>query len=125
MVFANQVELKNHTRQDHEIEHSIEQSSNDEAEYNRADASASESESSLRCEICGITESTNESLSNHVALHENQLKCVVCGTVLKHRSNLILHMRIHVSHYMVLLTKFNFFFQRILTKMFVLTNRFV
>lgn len=95
MVFANQLELKNHARQAHEIEHC----SNDEAEFSR-DASASESDSNLRCEICGVTESTVESLSDHVALHEDQLKCVVCGTILKHRSNLILHMRIHVSFYL-------------------------
>lgn len=93
MVFANQIELKTHARQDHEIEHL----SNDEAEFSRSDEPIGENENNFRCEICGITENTNNNLAEHIALHENQLKCVVCGTILKHKANLILHMRIHVS----------------------------
>lgn len=86
------MELKTHTRQDHEIEHS----SNDEVEMSRVDSSIKEHEGNFRCDICGFVESTEESLVEHVALHENQLKCVVCGTILKHKGNLVLHMRIHV-----------------------------
>lgn len=92
-IFASQIELRSHARQDHEIEHG----SNDEAEFSRGDVSTSESETNFRCDICGVAENTKESLSEHVALHENQLKCVVCGTILKHKANLVLHMRIHVS----------------------------
>lgn len=92
-LFANQIELRTHTRQDHEIEHC----SNDEAEVSRADAPINETENNFRCDICGTLESTAKSLSDHVALHENQLKCVICGTILKHKANLVLHMRIHVS----------------------------
>lgn len=87
--FANQMELKAHYRQNHEIEHN----SNDEAE----DSTAKENESNFRCDTCGICESSVDSLSEHIALHDNQLKCVVCGTILKHKANLVLHMRIHVS----------------------------
>lgn len=87
------MELRTHTRQDHEIEHC----SNDEAEVSRADAPINETENNFRCDICGTLESTAKSLSDHVALHENQLKCVICGTILKHKANLVLHMRIHVS----------------------------
>lgn len=86
------MELKNHVRQNHEIE----PSSNDEAE-SRAGDIFGEGDNSLRCEICGFIEATAESLANHVALHENKLKCVICNTVLKHRANLVLHMRIHVK----------------------------
>lgn len=84
------MELRAHTRQNHEIEHN---NSNDETE----DSTAKESDNNFRCEICGIFESSSDSLAEHMALHENQLKCVVCGTILKHKANLILHMRIHVS----------------------------
>lgn len=87
--FANQMELRAHTRQNHEIEHN----SNDETE----DSTVKENDNNYRCDICGIFESSTESLAEHIALHENQLKCVVCGTILKHKANLILHMRIHVS----------------------------
>lgn len=87
------MELRTHARNDHEIEHG----SNDEAELIRADATANESEIYFRCDMCGVTESTEQSLVDHVALHENQIKCVVCGTILKHKANLVLHMRIHVS----------------------------
>lgn len=83
------MELRAHTRQNHEIEHN----SNDEAE----ESTAKDNEINFRCDICGIIESSTESLTEHIALHENQLKCVVCGTILKHKANLILHMRIHVS----------------------------
>lgn len=83
------MELRAHTRQNHEIEHN----SNDETE----DSTAKENDNNYRCDICGIFESSTESLAEHIALHENQLKCVVCGTILKHKANLILHMRIHVS----------------------------
>lgn len=86
------MELRTHTRQDHEIEHS----SNDEVEMSRVDSSIKENEGNFRCDICGFVESTEESLVEHVALHDNQLKCVVCGTILKHKGNLVLHMRIHV-----------------------------
>lgn len=89
--FANQMELRAHTRQNHEIG----QNSNDETE----DSTPKEQDTSFRCDICGILESSSESLSEHFALHENQLKCVVCGTILKHKANLVLHMRIHVSFY--------------------------
>lgn len=91
-LFANQMELRTHTRQNHEIE----QSSNDEMELNKTDSTTKDNESQFRCEICGITESSQELLSEHIALHENQFKCVVCGTILKHKGNLVLHMRIHV-----------------------------
>lgn len=92
-LFANQMELRTHTRQDHEIE----QSSNDEVEFSKTDAMVKDAECQFRCEICGVPENSKESLSEHIALHENQLKCVVCGTILKHKGNLVLHMRIHVS----------------------------
>lgn len=96
VIFANNFELRNHARQDHEIEHC----SNDEAEF-----SSSENDSNFRCDICGMTDgiNSNDQLSRHVALHENQLKCVVCGTILKHRANLVLHMRIHVIIISILL----------------------
>lgn len=86
------MELRTHTRQDHEIE----QSSNDEVELTRGDSSHKEDEGNFRCDICGVLESSSELLFEHVALHENQLKCVICGTILKHKGNLVLHMRIHV-----------------------------
>lgn len=92
IVLKNLLELKDHMRETHLIEHS----SNDENES--SDRSASKlDETNFRCELCGMTENTKKSLSEHIALHENQLKCVVCGTKLKHKANLILHMRIHVS----------------------------
>lgn len=88
---ANQMELKAHTRQYHEID----QNSNDETE----ESATKEADSNFRCEICGMTESSLESLQEHIALHDNQLKCVVCGTIVKHKANLFLHMRIHVSFF--------------------------
>lgn len=93
MVFVNQIELRTHARQDHEIE----RLSNDEAEVNHSDEPTSEIENNFRCEICGLTVNSKTSLTEHMALHENQLKCVICGTILKHKANLVLHMRIHVS----------------------------
>lgn len=98
--FANQMELRAHYRQNHEIEHN----SNDEAE----DSTAKENESNFRCDTCGICESSIDSLSEHIALHDNQLKCVVCGTILKHKANLVLHMRIHVSTTFLLLLSLAF-----------------
>lgn len=86
------MELRTHTRRDHEIE----QSSNDEEEICKTVKKETEKENNFRCDICGFVENSNESLTKHIAAHENQFKCVVCGTILKHKGNLILHMRIHV-----------------------------
>lgn len=88
--FANQMELRAHTRQNHEIERISNNILADEC-------SAKESDKNFRCDVCGIFESSSDSLLEHIGLHENQFKCVVCGTILKHKANLILHMRIHVS----------------------------
>lgn len=86
------MELRTHTRHNHEIEHN----SDDKMKSNKAVPSTRDTNGNFRCDICGIAESSKKSLSDHVALHENQLKCVVCSTILKHKGNLILHMRIHV-----------------------------
>lgn len=91
-LFANQMELRTHTRHNHEIEHNA----NEKFETSKPVTSTRDNDGHFRCDICGILETSKELLSEHVALHENQLKCVVCGTILKHKGNLVLHMRIHV-----------------------------
>lgn len=88
-VFANQVEMKAHIRQNHEID----QKSNDETEV----PPATDNESNFRCEFCGMCESSADALLAHLEKHENKNKCIICGQIVKHRANLHLHMRIHVS----------------------------
>lgn len=82
------MKLREHTRQDHEIE-------NDSTDDVTDDPKSPEIV--YRCDFCNATESSVTALDHHVALHENQFKCVVCNKVLKHKGNLVLHMRIHVS----------------------------
>lgn len=97
--FSNQMELKAHTRQNHEIE----QNSNDETE----ESTAKETDSNFRCDICGMVENSVESLQEHIVQHDNQFKCVICGTILKHKANLFLHMRIHVSLSFILISLYH------------------
>lgn len=97
-VFENQIELRSHARDVHELDVPQEEIRRVESETVDSDSMG---EALYPCSLCGLVEASAEALEQHEANHENALKCTICGVVVKHKSNLILHMRIHVSQYII------------------------